>query len=163
MTTATLCRDFSRYSAFPNHSGFSDSVLKIHKMLSDAMESFSQSVSLGLSREDAINTVYEISLECANEDWDGYGALPVSEDANYEARKILQLLPSSVPMPEVLPEPSGDIGLEWRKGRNHFVISVSGNNEITYAGIFGKNRIHGTEYFYNAIPSIILENLRRLG
>lgn len=162
MSTLVECRDYSSYSPFPSHNASSPSATTIHAMLSKAIGTFRQTVSLGLHLEEALDSLYEVRQECAEEDWDGYGALPVSEGAYYEAKKLLQLLPSSIPMPELLPEPSGDIGLEWRKGRNHFVVSASGNNELTFAGIFGSSRIHGTEYFYNAIPSIIMENLRRL-
>jgi len=66
-------------------------------------------------------------------------------------------------MPEVVPEPSGEIGLEWSKGKDKvFVVSLSGKNEIVYAGLFGINKVHGVEYFGDAVPSTILENLRRL-
>ncbi len=66
-------------------------------------------------------------------------------------------------MPEVVPEPGGEIGLEWyRRKRLVFTVSVSGSNEIIYTGLFGTNRIHGTEYFGDLLPSVILENLKRL-
>jgi hypothetical protein len=66
-------------------------------------------------------------------------------------------------MPEIIAEPSGEIGLEWRRGKgNIFVISVRGKHLITYAGIFGGNTTHGTEYFGQSIPSTIITYLRRL-
>ena len=69
----------------------------------------------------------------------------------------------SYPMPQILAEPSSEIGLEWYKGKRLvFAISFSGRNMITYAGIFGINKIHGTEYFSDSIPSNVIENIRRL-
>ncbi len=74
------------------------------------------------------------------------------------------MIPLSFLMPEILAEPDGEIGFEWYKDKDSvFVISVSGNNIITYAGLFGtSNKTHGTEYFADELPRIILENIRRL-
>lgn len=113
--------------------------------------------------EAALESLLEVYEESSKADWDGYGASPVTEDAFYEARKLIQLLPSSVPMPEISAEPTGEIGLEWYRGKRFtFVVSLSGKNILTYAGIFGSNKTHGTEYFGESLPSIIVENLRRL-
>ncbi len=81
-----------------------------------------------------------------------------------QAKRLLESLPLTFfPIPEVIPEPNGEIGLEWyREKRNVFVASVSGRNEIVYAGLLGVNKLHGTEYFGDSLPSIILENLKRL-
>ena len=102
--------------------------------------------------------------ECSEEGWDGYDALPITKEAYFEAMKLIKCLPiTSFPMPEVAPEPNGEIGLEWFIGRRQvFNASVSGKNEIVYAGLFGVNKVHGTEYFGDSLPFAILENLKRL-
>nr|MBC8413194.1 hypothetical protein [bacterium] len=70
---------------------------------------------------------------------------------------------SSIPVPEIIPEPGGEIGLEWSRGtRQVFIASFAGNNEIIYAGLFGTNKTHGTEYFGDSIPSKIMDNLKIL-
>ena len=107
-----------------------------------------------------LNKVYNDS---SKEDWDGYGAKPVAYISLLDAKKFIQLLPSSFPIPEVLSEPSGEIGLEWYKDKQLiFAISFNGRNTITYAGMFGSNKTHGVEYFGDTIPSIISDNLKRL-
>jgi hypothetical protein len=90
--------------------------------------------------------------------------LPITKYAYIEAKRLIESLPlTSFPIPEVVPEPSGEIGLEWyREERQVFVASVSGRNEIVYAGLLGVNKSHGTEYFGDSLPSIILGNLKRL-
>ena len=110
---------------------------------------------------ESLNEVYE---ECSEANWDGYDATPISLEAYFEASKLLRIIPASFPMPEILPEPSGEIGLEWYKERDFsFVISVGGKNIITYVGRFGKNNeIYGTEYFKDSVSKIILDGLRRL-
>lgn len=113
--------------------------------------------------DNAVATLNDVYQECCESNWDGYGAQAITEEAYQEAFKLLTLLPSNVPMPEVVPEPSGAIGLEWSKGRFFvFVASVCGENFITYAGVFGVNKIHGTEYFGDSLPPIIVENIQRL-
>lgn len=110
---------------------------------------------------EALEKVYE---ECLETNWDGYGAMPISRDTYSEARNLLRMMPSSLPMPDISAEPDGEITFEWYKEKySVFVISVGGNNLITYAGLFGKsNKIHGTEYFADELPEIIRHCIRRL-
>ena len=69
----------------------------------------------------------------------------------------------NVPIPDISADPDGDISLEWRKEhRFTFVVSINGQGLISYAGLFGKNKIHGTEYFGQEMPPSIIFNLRRL-
>lgn len=140
-------------------SGISADAQNLAKFVFDSITHFKQTTP----KENAFASLDEVYTECSIQNWDGYGAQPVKEEAYLEARKILDLLPSNVPLPEVGSEPNGDIGLEWsRSRRSVFVISVSGHNVMTYAGLFGRNEIHGSEYFEDSIPSMILQNLSRL-
>lgn len=97
------------------------------------------------------------------EDCDGYGAKPVSIDSVNEARKFISQLPSFFPKPEVVAEPSGELGLEWYKEKNKiFALSFNGRTMIAYAGIFWNNKTHGIEYFEDSIQSTIIDSLRRV-
>lgn len=115
---------------------------------------------LGQSRA-ALDEIYH---ECTESNWDGYGALPVAEPAYDEAVRFLEALPSWLPIPEIVPEPSGEIGFEWNLGKNQvFVVSVNGTNRITYAGLLGTgNKAHGTELFDGSIPQTIIDHLTRI-
>lgn len=110
---------------------------------------------------ESMNTILS---ECSESNWDGYGATPISTDAVYEAMYFISQLPSYFPIPEVVPEPDGDIGLEWYHDRsNQLVLAFGGKNVVTYAGIFdGVNKTHGSELFIDSIPGVITQNLRRL-
>ena len=121
----------------------------------------------GNSRGDlqvALSELDEIYRECSKEDWDGYGALPVSQKAYHEAIRFLKAWPLSLPVPELGPEPEGDIGFEWNFGKNKvFAMSVHGINSITYAGLLGAdNKTHGTEAFDGAIPQEIINKILRI-
>jgi hypothetical protein len=47
-------------------------------------------------------------------DWDGYGALPISEEAKANSLRALALLLSTtIAAPEITPNPNGTLSLEW--------------------------------------------------
>jgi hypothetical protein len=112
----------------------------------------------------ALESLDEVYEECSKANWDGYDAAPISLEAYFEASKLLRIIPRSYPMPDILPEPDGEIGLEWYKDREFsFVISVCGKNIITYVGLFGKNNeTYGAEDFTDSVPKVVLNGLKRL-
>ena len=163
MSVAVPCVDCPSFYAVSSSTGFSDDSKNLLKYLKKQIRDICEPLTIGRPLEEAVESLIEVYKECSETNWDGYGASPVSEDSIFEALKFINLIPLSFPMPQILAEPSGEIGLEWYKGKRLvFAISFSGRNMITYAGIFGINKIHGTEYFSDTIPSNIIENLRRL-
>ena len=112
----------------------------------------------------ALRELDETYRDCCKEDWDGYGALPVSQEAYHEAIRFLRAWPLPLPVPELGPEPEGDIGFEWNFGKNKVLaVSVHGTNFITYAGLLGAgNKTHGTEAFDGAIPQEIINKILRI-
>ena len=106
--------------------------------------------------------VYRESQEIASDE--EYSAKPLLKEAYVQADKMISLLPSQFPAPEISPEPDGRVGFEWyvEKGLS-LVISVGADNTIYYAGRFGnQNKANGSERFKDAIPKAILDNLTRL-
>jgi hypothetical protein len=162
MSTAIPCDDFISISNSPS-IGFGDEVDKLRDYFKSIVNGFRNTETLGRSDE-VLQSLDEVFDECSEEGWDGYDALPITKYAYIEAKRLIESLPlTSFPIPEVVPESSGEIGLEWyRRKRLVFTVSVSGRYEIVYAGLFGTNRAHGTEYFGDLLPSVILENLKRL-
>ncbi len=108
--------------------------------------------------------VYRVYHECSEQDWDSYDGMPISDKTFFEAREIIRLLPQDLPLPEVMPEPTGEIAFEWYKDRKHvFVISVEGRERISYAGLFGsRSQTHGVEYFSDRFPQLVVNNIQRL-
>lgn len=105
----------------------------------------------------------EVYQECQTDYWDGYGGRAVGLTAFEEAQRFCELLPFSVPSPEVAADPDGEIAFEWRQGPDGaFSVSIGPNHRLTYAGIFGPNRVHGVEHFGDEFPQAILNELSRL-
>ena len=164
MSTATYCSNCPSMSNSPDF-GFSEDHEILRRCRNDVIEDFRRAQTFGRPIEELIGSLMEVYRECSVEDWDGMGALPVSEGSVLEAAKLIYLLPSNMifPMPTITAQPNGEIALEWyRDRRSIFVVSVSGNNEIIYAGLYGTNKTHGIEYFGNSLPTAIISNLKRL-
>jgi len=135
-------------------------------LVSEVIKDRQETVTWGQRPRELLTSLQEVYKDCSMEDWDGYGAQAVTHGAYNEALKLirlLQLLPPAIPLPAIGAEPDGAIGLEWYKAKQQvFVVSVDGNNTITYAGIFDGNKIHGVWSFGDTLPEVIIENLRRL-
>ncbi len=150
----------------PSGNGFDEnSTGKIAKDIDEALLQLKKPITITLGRpldelRDSLNEVYR---ECSQPDWDGYGATAISQEAYEEANKIINLLPSSIPMPEIFADPTGDIAFEWHKEKSQvFAFSVKGKNTIIFAGLIAGNKVHGSEYFDDTLPLIIRQYLRRL-
>ncbi len=165
MTYATLETNFPLDSALnPVNNGVSPESEAVKNSLREVREKNWQSFTRGLCLSDLIDSLVGIHEECSEENWDGYEAKSINPKALLEALSLTLLLPLSFDLPEAIPEPDGSIAFEWyREKRKRFIISVSGNNTIVYAGLFGRiNQSHGTERFGDSLPQTISRNIERL-
>lgn len=133
------------------------------RFLNQPFDSPRQNVSKDYVTE-KLQTLHKVFEECSKRNWDGYNAPPIRKKAYNEAKKIIKKLPSNIPMPDIVPEPDGDIGLDWYKEKHFgFIISVSGNSKINYAGVFGEgNTASGSMCFKESIPSVIIKHIEYL-
>lgn len=144
-------------------TGASDASKNLQGLYKDTVASLRKSVTwdyLG----GVLAALKETYRECSEEGWDGYGALPVTQETYDEAARFLNALPSWLPAPEIVPEPDGDIGFEWNFGKNCMLaVSVDGTNRITYAGLLGTgNKSYGTEVFHGSIPQTLVDHISRI-
>lgn len=58
------------------------------------------------------------------DDWDGYGARPITADTVKAARSFARLFDQNVPRADVAPGGDGTIGFEWRLGVPGAVIRI---------------------------------------
>jgi len=86
--------------------------------------------------------------------WDGYDATPISRDTVSAATIFLVSLPDSIHVPEIVPDPAGEIAFVWKSLHADFLVSVSPETLI-FAGILESNKIHGELKFSEKIPSHI--------
>lgn len=163
MSVAVPCNECPSYYTIPVNTGFSEDSKNLAKNLEKQIVEMRELLAIEFRLKEASDFLFDVYRECSEANWDGYSASPITLKTLKEALKIIRLLPSSFPLPEIVAEPDGSIGFEWHKGQKLiFVISVEGKYRINYAGIFGSNKIHGSEYFGEMLPSVVIENLRRL-
>jgi hypothetical protein len=162
MTTVAI-HDRSNFLSHSYNRGSSDVSQKLQRIYEEAWANLRKSVTWGYLG-DALEELRATYRECSEQNWDGYDALPISQATYDEAERFLNALPSWVPIPQIVPEPSGDIGFEWNFGKNRiFAASVNGTNHITYAGILGiGNKTHGTEVFDGSFPQAFVNHIRRI-
>ncbi|HWP90751.1 MAG TPA: hypothetical protein VNN20_00935 [Thermodesulfobacteriota bacterium] len=152
---------------FPRQSGrgFASESQGIEKKYEEFIEQFKVPESIGCNSE-ILNELEEIRISCHQDNWDGYGANAISYETYLGAREVIHMLNSAflnVPMPEITPEPDGDIAFEWNDGHGRtFLFSIDDNQTLTYAGIFGAGKTHGFEILGDFLPGVVIYNLKRL-
>lgn len=115
--------------------------------------------AFSLRREWALDDVWRDSRV---PNWDGYGAAPVTFPVLATATTFLAALPETWPSPEIAADPDGEISFEWARDSHWlFAVTVSGDRRLSYAGMFGLNRVHGAENFDGRLPRAIVVNLVR--
>ena len=161
--TAVAIYDRSTFLTRSYSTGSSEASKNLQKLYIDTVASLRKSVTWNYLGN-ALDTLRETYEECYKGNWDGYGALPVSLATYDEAVRFLNAFPSWLPTPEIVPEPSGDIGFEWNFGKNRVLAaSVNGTNRITYAGLLVTgNKAHGTEVFDGSIPQALVDHISRI-
>lgn len=110
------------------------------------------------------SAINELTMDYSLPNWDGYEAKPILRSVRDEAVRLIKMLPSDIPLPEVSPEPLGTIAFEWYKAKDYlFIASVSGKGIVEYAGLYGiGNRDYGTARIENTFPKIVSYHIRRL-
>jgi len=119
---------------------------------------------VGRAYEVALSNMWSALLEARESNWDGYGARPANWASAPHALRFLQRVPAGLPPPAVNVDPDGEIGLEWRAApRRVFSVSIGPDGRLSYAALFGRSSIHGTEaYFADRLPSELHSALCRV-
>ncbi len=136
-----------KYDFMPRTEGISNLAKDTENVVAKVRKHFTKTIVNKDPRDKLFENLMSVSMECGQHDWDGYDAKPVTSLALDHAWKYISNLPSEIPIPEVTPEPDGEIALEWY-GKNGSVFSVSFGecDTISYAGSFSdKTKTHGAE------------------
>lgn len=143
--------------------GFSDEAMYLAHSRDEGRKRLQQSFALGLAGTAVFDELFAVWEECNKADWDGHGAMPVTQDSWQRAYCLLRAIPPGIHAPTVGAEPDGHITLEWyRSPRRTLSLSVSPEGDLHYAALLGPNRAYGTEAFFGDVPSTILSLICRV-
>ena len=162
MTSAVLRADWSEILEAASDRSISEEAKQsrhVRKFISDV----TPSVSIDEAYNESLDSLLDAFKEASRPNWDGYGAYPVSGATIAQARALLDLLPSTLPRPEISPHPDGELAFEWFFGpRRLLTVSVNESGRLSYAALFGNARLHGTEFLSDALPEAVALALRKL-
>ena len=130
--------------------GFSSEAHYVQKSIQKGCRHLRNSNVLGGSAFDELGGVWN---ECNTPNWDGFGAIAVSQETLRNAYCVLESLPAGFPPPSIGAEPDGAITLEWHcSARRTLSVSVDDSGDLHYAALLGPNRQFGTEVFDGELP-----------
>lgn len=146
------------------NSAVSDEAAAVRHIASCVLEREESSVALFGSKAGAFSELAALSTECAMDNWDGYGANAVSQQALQLAQEIIRSLPDDVPMPSLSIEPDGCISLDWMPSRSRtFTLSAGTSDRLPYAWIDGTDRGHAIARFADGqLPPRIIQEIHRI-
>lgn len=125
-------------------------------------ETVTLSMRAGLPRETREELI-EINTNHNDFGWDGYDAQPIDNETLEKAYLFLLSLSDSIPLPEVEADPSGEISFEWyRSPTQIFNMRINKLDELTYAGLFGSDRVHGRKYFRGKLSEDIIAHIKKI-
>jgi len=161
MNIACIPMNYRNPFFMPIDRGVSETAAILQKAVEEMLGDCSRSVTL--DDQSIMNALSEVLEECSVDNWDGYGAKAISIESYRNAQLFVMTLPTTIPFPEISVDPDGEVSFEWYRGpRMVFSLSIGAHNEISYAGLFGHNKVNGKEHFYDEIPKAIFDNLDRL-
>jgi hypothetical protein len=109
--------------------------------------------------------IWNVIIDCHENNWDGYGAKEISDDSIAKAREFCFNVQAS----EILSKPymsvdiDGYVMFTWQFKQDILSIIVQPNDKIIFSLIFGSERLNGMLPFYQGkIPSLINEKLKEL-
>ena len=118
---------------------------------------------LGLRGKGAFDELNQVYTECLKPNWDGYGAMPVSETTYQLAYQFLEALPLGTPLPSIGAEPDGHLTLEWHYSpRWTLSVSISPERELHYAALLGTSKAYGTEPFFGEVPRTMMDLIQQV-
>lgn len=168
MTSLVQC-DFcpSPYFGFPVTSpGVSDESNKLREQDRETqIRELSRALENPFSRiQDAQAKLTEIDRNCCQANWDGRDAAPIPYAAIIEAEHLIAQLPEKYPMPDIIPERTGEVGFEWYIDPYHvLLLSAAGDGYVYYAGLYGfKDADHGSKPLTGKLNKKILSLLDQL-
>ncbi len=143
--------------------GVGEDALRLQSAWADSLEAWIRSSAMGAQYMRVQNALASLVAEAGRANWDGYGSEPIDRDSLAFAKRVTQMLPMSLPEPEVVVDPDGEVSFDWECGERHRLsFSVGPSGTFRYAGIVGASETYGTEPWRDGIPEPIVRLLQQV-
>ena len=77
--------------------------------------------------------------------------------------EVFAILPSEIPLPEVVVESERSVGLDWQEGRRRVLtLTIDDSPSLGFVALFGHEPLHGRVPFAGAIPETLAYLFSRL-
>ncbi len=162
MTQACLKHKYQRYSDAYLSEGVSEDAEKLdakprRETLAD------NSVSIGQRYNQLFQQIVEARATGATDDWDGDGAIAVSDLTVDAAIALSTAFPQRLPVPVVSAEPSGEITFEWYKDRTHVAVVAVDGHFVRWSALAGPDAPRsGAEPYSRLLPVAALDVIREV-
>lgn len=144
-------------------AGSSETAEFLNKSTHEIRSRMYESNYFGLQFKVILKELDIVAGECGSPGWDGYNALPVSQDTVDLAYRFISALPLNIKLPEIGAEPDGCISFEWYKSpRKIFSVSVAQSGFIHYALLDNLIKRHGSEPFIGSISKEIISLINEI-
>ena len=91
-----------------------------------------------------LSALREMVSDCAAPGWDGEKAVPIAVPVVRNAIRVINSLPFTVGIPDIIPQSNGKIAFEWYRAPFHqLIISVGPTSNVAYSALLGNDRIMG--------------------
>jgi hypothetical protein len=108
---------------------------------------FDNATTILMKKNSKLDMLYQdidkCEQECSQTNWDGNGTAPLNKDSVKYAKQFIASIPESFPLPELAPEPSGELGLEWHSNNCHLAISIDDKKKLAFAILTPEGKSRG--------------------
>lgn len=106
--------------------------------------------------------IAEARAACAHQGWDGYSARPIEAMTAEQAFRFALALPRNLPVPDIVPEPDGEIAFEWAgSGGRVISVSIGPTGKLAYAALLSEHsRQNGSEQLSEVIPPRVIRAIQ---
>jgi len=116
--------------------GCSETYDRLAKKVLETIDDATRPVSLGWRRH-LSDQAKTLGHECSRQGWDGYEANPILPEAVSRALLLIELLPEGTEIPELVPDPVGEISFEWSDRHDRILSVTPRKGVLVYAAILG--------------------------
>lgn len=158
MTLKIAALSYSMIATLPT-IGYGDEAKFICEQTEASHQQLARSSSL--SNASILDDLDALIEEGAEENWDGYGAKPISLESVEVAGELIRALPLGASHPTLGMEPDGMVTMEWYAGPSRVVsLTARPDGTLSYVAIFGAERQFGSAPYLGSMPRILLNLLQ---